>query len=104
MAARKREWTIFKVIAAHTEGNSPVVKVSVMGLLDVRGCQEREVQKQKHTGTLFLGLDRLSRGAFWSVARGLGEWGDCTFCTFLGNGMGIVMACCPGNHPGPWLS
>lgn len=32
---------------AHGEGSSPTVKVSVPGLLDVRGWQKREVQKRE---------------------------------------------------------
>lgn len=32
----------------YREGGSPTVKVSIMGLLDVRGWQKREVQKQNH--------------------------------------------------------
>lgn len=90
---------------AHTHRRQlTVVKVSVMGLLDVRGCQEREVQKQEHGDFVPGAGQAVPRGHFGQLPGAWGEWGDCTFCTFLGKGMGIVMACCPGNDPGTWLS
>lgn len=99
MAARKREWIIIKVTASNTESSSPVVKVSVMGPLDVREWLKREVQKEKHGNF----VPRAEQAVPWGIlvsCPGLGEWGNCTFCTFLGNGVGRVMACCPGNLPG----
>lgn len=106
MATRKREWTTIKVIAKHTEKAAhQQVKASVLGLLDVRKGKGGVigVQKQKHGNF----VPRDGQAVLWGIlvsCPGLGEWGDCTFCTFLGNGIGIVMACCPGNLPEIWYT
>lgn len=87
---------------AHREGGSPTVKVSVLGLwMSEGGSRGRGAQKQKHGNF----VPRDGQAVLWGIlvsCPGLGEWGDCTFCTFLGNRIGIVMAWCPGNFPETW--
>lgn len=96
VAARKREWTTIKVIAKHTEkaAHPRSRSLSWVRWMAEGGRGGVEVQKQKHRNF----VPRDGQAVLWGIlvsCPGVGEWGDCTFCTFLGNGIGIVHGLLP---------